>query len=402
MLVYFAIILIVLIGFCGLAVDAGRVELRRLQLQGAADDAAVASAAEWQAGNGNWQATAGLEANSYLAGNNLPAASADTPVVAPATGPYAADFNTVQVTLHQTVSTTFLGILEHGSSSVALTVSAIARLPPCAYFFASPAVSNGNASGGYGAQLQETILNTTCPVWSRTGLLVDSSSQMTGSAGALSGTPDASQILGTVSPAVSYLRPQQPDPLGYLQAPVFARCDHTNVSYSSTVTISPGTWCGGLNASGATLNLQPGLYVITGGANWSNTTVNGSGVTLYFTQGGGSGFGTFSVSNQSSVNFSAPVDGSDGGLPGILVFLDRAWSGGNEDFACNHATFQGDGVMYSQATGMSLVQCSLSAPHYFSLVTANLSATGSSLAFSANYQTLLNGSPLHNDVSLVQ
>ena len=402
MLVYFAVILTVLIGFCGLAVDAGRVELRRLQLQGAVDDAAVASAAEWQSGNSNWQATAGLEANAYLAGNNLPAAAVDAPVVAPAAGLYAGDFNTVQVTLHQTVPTIFLGILEQGSSSVSLSVSAAARLPPCAYFSASPAVSSGNASGGYGAQLSATSIATTCPVWSRTGLLVDSSSQMTGSAGALSGAPGSSQIMGTVSPAVSYLRPQQADPLGYLHAPTFAHCDHTNVSYSSTATLSPGTWCGGLNASGATLNLQPGLYLITGGANWSNTTVNGSGVTLYFTQGGGSGFGTFNVNNHSSIHLSAPVDASDGGLPGVLVFTDRNWSGGNEDLLCDHSTFRGDGVLYSEATGMSQVQCSLSGPNYFSLVTANLSATGSNLAFSANYQTLLSGSPLHNNVSLVQ
>ena len=402
MLVYFAVILTVLLGFCGLAVDAGRVEMRQLQLQAAVDDAAVTSAAEWQSGNGNWQAAAALEANSYLAGNNLPAASVDTPLVGPASGPYAADFSTVQVTLHQAIPTIFLGVLEHGSSSVALTATAAARVPPCASFFASPAAGSGNAGGGYGAQLSGTSLQTTCPVWSRTSFFVDGSSQITGSASAASAAPGSSQIAGTVSPAMSYLVPQQSDPLGYLQAPAFAHCDHTNVSYSGTATLAPGTWCGGLNASGATLNLQPGLYLITGGANWSNTTVNGAGVTLYFTQGGGSGFGTFNVSNHSTVSLSAPVDATSRGLPGVLVFADRAWSGGNDDLTCDHSSFSGDGILYSPATGVSLVQCSLSGPHYFSLVTANLSATGSSLGFSGNYQTLLGGSPLHNNVSLVQ
>ena len=402
MLVYFAVILTVLLGFCGLAVDVGRVELRQLQLQGAADDAAVATAAEWQSGNSNLQNVASTEANAYLAANNLPAATADTPVIAPSTGIYAGDFNAVQVTLHQTVPTVFLGLIEHGSTSLALQTSATARVPPCVYFLATPAVNQGSPGAGAGVQLAGTHLSLGCPAWSRTGMLVDSSSSMNGGAASASGPAGASQIAGSISPGMSYLAPQQSDPLAYLQAPAFAHCDHTNASYSSTVTLSPGTWCGGLNATGATLNLQPGLYLITGGANWSNTTVNGHGVTLYFTQGGGSGFGTFSLSNHSMLNLNAPVDSSDGGLPGVLLFADRAWSGGNEDLQCNNSTVQGDGIVYTPATGVSVVSCSLSGPDYFTLVTANLYASGATLAFSANFNGLSGGSPLHNNVSLVQ
>jgi Flp pilus assembly protein TadG len=43
---YFAIILTILLGFCGLAVDIGRIELRTNQQQAAADAGALAGAGE--------------------------------------------------------------------------------------------------------------------------------------------------------------------------------------------------------------------------------------------------------------------------------------------------------------------------------------------------------------------
>ena len=398
MLVYFAAILVVLLGFCGLAIDVGRVELRMLQLQAAADDAALTTAAEYQAGNNNWQQAAATEAATY----NLPALTVDTPVKAPATGPYANDFSTFQVTLHQTVPTIFLGLLSHATSALPLTATASARLPPCAYFFASPAVNNGFSNQGVGAHLASMSLSPICPVWSRTGFLVDGFASINGAPAHTSGAPGQSQILGSTSPAISYQTPAQTDPLAWIPAPAFSHCDHTNVSYNGTATLSPGTWCGGLNASNATLTLQPGLYLITGGANWANSTLTGTGVTLYFTQGGGSGFGTFSLNNHSTMNLSAPTSAADGGIPGILLFADRAWTGGNQDFQFNTSTFRGDGILYTSATGIYDWQTGMSGPNYFSMVTANLYAYNAGIAFSGNYATLASGSPLHNNVSLVQ
>lgn len=405
MLVYFAVLLTVLLGFCGLAIDVGRVELRELQLQGAADDAAVSSAAQLQQGDSNWQQAASAEATAYLAANGIPVATVDTPVQGPASGAYAGDQSVVQVTLHQTMPTVFLGLIEHGSSSVALSASAMARLPPCAYFTAKPPVNVGSSNQRVGVYLAGTAMSAACPVWTSTGWVVDGSSSVNGgpagSAGA-SGAAGGSQIQGQVSPAMSYLTPQQSDPLAYVQAPAFAQCDHKNMSYTGTATLSPGTWCGGLNASGATLTLQPGLYVITGGAVWSNSTISGTGVTLYFTQGGGSGFGTFSLISQSTMKLSAPLDATNGGIPGVVLFGDRAWSGSSADFLFDSSSVSGDGIFYTTGTGIVDRQCNMSGPNYFSMVTANLYSLGATIGFSGNYNSLAGGSPLHNNISLVQ
>ena len=402
MLVYFAVLLTILLGFCGLAIDVGRIELRELQLQGAADGAAMSAAAQLQAGDQNWQNAASTEAAAYLAANGIAAATVDAPVVGPATGPYADDQSVVQVTLHQGVPTIFLGLISQASSSVALSATAMARMPPCSYFSATPPVSVGSSIAKAGVFLAGANVNSSCPVWTSTGWIVDGGSSVSGAQTGASGGPDASEVQGSVSPAMVYREPTQNDPLAYLAAPVFKKCDHTNVSYGGAATLSPGTWCGGLNANGATLTLQPGLFVITGGAVWSNSTISGTGVTLYLTQGGGSGFGVFSVNSGSTMKLSAPVDGSNGGLPGVLLFADRAWSGSGDDLLCDSSTMQGDGVIYSKGTGLFSRQCSLSGPDYFSLVTSNLYALGGQVTFSGNYTSLAGASPLHNNISLVQ
>ncbi len=88
--------------------------------------------------------------------------------------------------------------------------------------------------------------------------------------------------------------------------------------------MSAGTYCGGLTLNNATVVLDAGLYIITGRLSMTKGTVDGvSGVTLYFTSGGGSGYGAVSVTGSAPGNYqfssnlllAAPTSSSGGGIP---------------------------------------------------------------------------------------
>lgn len=112
------------------------------------------------------------------------------------------------------------------------------------------------------------------------------------------------------------------DPLEGLQKPVVSNCNgngngkKNSVGSGETVTLSPGTFCGGLTIQG-NATLSPGVYVINDGQLSVNAqaAVNGTGVTFYFT-GPKSGF---TINGGASVNIEAPTSGTYGG---IVIFQD--------------------------------------------------------------------------------
>jgi hypothetical protein len=78
---------------------------------------------------------------------------------------------------------------------------------------------------------------------------------------------------------------------------------------SGTVTLNPGTYCGGINFNGSgTLTLNPGLYVLKSGSMILNSgwTVNGTGVTFYFADQSS----YIQFNSNVSANLSAPTTGS--------------------------------------------------------------------------------------------
>ncbi len=402
MLVYFGVIVVVLLGFCGLAVDVGRMELRTAQLQAAADEGAITAAAEAQRSSGSNQQSGALNAGStnvaaVETANNVPTANTTVTIVnQPATGPFSNDLFAVQTTITQKLPLTFISLITH-SSTTSLTATATALVPPCAFFFTNAGTSN------FGFYLASARFYSPCPVYARTGYTVDGYSSYNYGQPRASGAGGASQIAGSMYPSPVYNVPIQKDPLAYVTAPTFSGCNYTNAVYTTAQTLQPGTYCGGLTVKGTAVTLQPGLYVVTGGVHFTaGATVSGTGVTLYLTQGGGSGFGTFKLDTNSKMYVNAPTDNTAGGIPGVVLFADRAWIGGNEDFSFDTATYNGDGVIYVRGTGVYDWSCNLSGPNYFSIVTENMYSFGSTMQVNNNYASLPGGNPLHVTVSLVQ
>jgi hypothetical protein len=77
--------------------------------------------------------------------------------------------------------------------------------------------------------------------------------------------------------------------------------------------------------SGATLNLEPGAYILDKGnfAVSGNATVNGAGVTIILTSHSRSSYGTVDIRGGSTIAISAPGNGAAGGIPGIAIWIDE-------------------------------------------------------------------------------
>ncbi|WP_316176909.1 MULTISPECIES: Tad domain-containing protein [unclassified Bradyrhizobium] len=97
---------------------------------------------------------------------------------------------------------------------------------------------------------------------------------------------------------------------GKLPAVTVGACTTNNKVYDpGSVTLSPGVYCGATNFNGSgTLTLNPGLYIIKGGAMTFNSgwTVTGSGVTFYLVDQNA----TLTFNGNVNATLSAPTSGT--------------------------------------------------------------------------------------------
>jgi hypothetical protein len=145
--------------------------------------------------------------------------------------------------------------------------------------------------------------------------------------------PSSALNNGTPNTGVSHIS----DPLAGLPVPATGSytCDaaHTNVTIDggASVTLSPGTYCGGITVKNGTLTLGSGIYVLAGGGLVANAQggIDGSaGVLIYntfdSTHSFGSNCGSLTcgvyVNSNANVNLKAMTSGT---YAGILYFEDR-------------------------------------------------------------------------------
>ena len=138
MLVAFVLVLSVLLGCCGLALDIGLLELKQVQLQNAADAAALEATFQMEREETSTSASAiadytaaavaGAAENGFV--NNV---NGVTVVVhmPPTAGLYAANQAAVQVLVSQPVSTIFK------AGSYTISAKATGVVPPCVYFMSA-------------------------------------------------------------------------------------------------------------------------------------------------------------------------------------------------------------------------------------------------------------------------
>jgi len=396
MLPLFGITLPVLILLCGLSIDLGMLELQYQRMQTAADAAAISAELEAERGTGNWITLGKQDASQNGFTDGVNGTSVSVAQFANF-GAYSGRYDGLQVTITKPMKTLFMGALNGGY--VNETVRSVALITPCLYTLGTGKLQNQSIIVYTGS-----LLATSCPIYA-TAVNVLSNGNVAVEAVNVSGSASSSSNAGFIYPSPVYNVPVVTDPLASIVSPSFSSCNHTSYSLTSgTATLSPGTFCKGLNITNATVTLNPGLYVITGGANWSNATVSGNGVTLYFTSGGGGSYGQFLIQNGSHITISAANDSSYGATPAILVFADRNWTAtGGQDFQLISSTMSGDGIWYIPHAGLEVwSDGTYTAPHYLGVVADNIFTAGTYFEPVNNYSYVSTGNPFRSQGPLVQ
>ena len=185
-------------------------------------------------------------------------------------------------------------------------------------------MSNGGATGsGSNASVNITTFNNAVmsQVWTRGSYTVSSY---------LSVTPTPANALTNQSGYAV-------DPYSSLPTPTPGSCTYTNYTppSGSNVTLSPGTYCGGLTISGkSNVHFQAGTYYIANGdlviqsdnnvdcSTCSTATGSVVGITFVLTQttGNNSNIGGVSITAMNTVSLNAP---STGTYAGVLFYQDR-------------------------------------------------------------------------------
>lgn len=381
-----AILLLVLLGVSGFALDAGNLTSYKHRMQSAADAAAVAGAREVKRkssiSNGDLLTFVQHDAtnNGFTDGSNGISVTVNH---GPATGTYAGDSKYVEVLISRAVPTYFMSLF--GRTTVTVGARGVAGLSGggngCVYSLSSIA-GKGLETSGSGS-----ITLTGCDVYvnavSSTAFCVGSGWTFTAQHIYVVG--DDTCTSGTVNPAATTGSASVTDPLAGIATPtVGSPCINANIPTGATTTLSQGTYCGDLQVSGTgtVVNFNAGTYVITGGGLVvkSAATVNGTGVTFYTT-----GTKPSSFTNTTHINLSAPTTGT---YAGILLF-------GIGDKPSNSNVFNSDdqqlnGIIYFphqhiewKGNGGSMT----------SLISDTIKFTGGS-SLGADFSALAGGSPL--------
>ncbi|MEO1066102.1 MAG: TadE/TadG family type IV pilus assembly protein, partial [Pseudomonadota bacterium] len=182
-----------------------------------------------------------------------------------------------------------------------------------------------NPSRGINMLRSAQVTANNCGIFSNSvspeGIVVNTSSTLSGSSIYSSG--GFVGALNSFSPQPVTDAPPIADPLAERAPPVPEACQpsKTNLSFTNGFrTLDPGTYCGGINVGGkATLNLNPGVYIIRDGPLTirGNATLQGDHVGFYFTGDDAA----FEFGTSTQINVTAP---SDGVMAGILFFEDRS------------------------------------------------------------------------------
>lgn len=444
-LVIMALCLVVLIGFLGLAIDMGHLQLEKHRLQNAADAAALAAALEIRVCGDTPNCSAmQTAAQQSLIENGIPANVSATncastsssgvsltlnhPVCAVAGDPNSGNLRVVEIMLARQVDMYFARVFGFRTATIRARAEA-KRVPngPCIYAL------NRSSLGAINVSLLAAVVST-CGI-------VDESSSPSAFTCLLSASVSAKAIqiaggstgllcLTSPTPQVGADIPDPADPLAFLPKPNVPGCgSSTGPPYhgaSGPVTVLLGkadfyadqAYCGGITIGPlATATFHPGIYVlkskvgllglVSGGLNISLASVV-SGTDVMFYNYGPRGSIVFTPLTLGgilgSTNLTASTNGTYGG---ILFFQDP----GNTDPATlllsSSLGSKLEGAYYFPTANVDVALSGPSAYNYlvankinFMLLTAGLAQT---TRFSNDYSTLANTSPLGGDNSeLVQ
>lgn len=321
--VLIALLLPMLMGFLALSIDVGYMLLTRNRMQIAADSAAIAAADALMHNQGIDAATAMAQTAAVANGFTDQVSMTSVAVLIPPTGtaPFSQDSNYVRVTVSQTVPTflaSFFGIASSLRSAYAIAGPASSG-NPCLLSLSSSGSGVVSASGNV------TMTANGCGIFSNS--TSPSSIMLNGNvtlnASTISTVGGVSKSGNVTTSPVTTGAAKTADPFLNVTYPSFSGCSFTNYSASGNglVTLTPGTYCGGINISGNhVVNLTPGLYTLYGGGfnvSGNVSPISGTGVSFYNTGSGTTGpnaYAALDLSGNSMLDLSAPLTGANAGM----------------------------------------------------------------------------------------
>ena len=380
----------------GLALDAGMMQLRKVPLPHAAAAAALGAVYEKARANDDWASAGMADAalNGFTNGVNGVTIRFASP---PTSGRYAGNSDAIQATVSQSYPAAFMGLVS-GSSYVNPRTSAVAAgsiNPDCVYLMglgsSNYTVVVANYTGFY-SSCNKYLNSVSRSLSNQSGstLIVSGSSSIK-----IQGTSTTSNLFGYTSPSPAFGSASEEDPLGYEVPPAFSSCTYTNTSLTSTTTLNPGTYCGGIAITGASVSFNPGLYIVTGDMTWqSGSTITGTGRTFYLTTGGVSSYGSLNILS-SNVSLSAPTSTGSGGITGSGFFIDRNWSNqGNQGIQVKSSYVATNGIWNALNTGLNNYISTITGSTCLGLAVDNITTWSSTFTIpSPNDSSLTGGSP---------
>ncbi|HLH71885.1 MAG TPA: pilus assembly protein TadG-related protein, partial [Chloroflexota bacterium] len=325
-LVFVAVMMLVLIGFVGLAIDTGISMLTYRQAQNAADAAALGAASTFGQGLGQ---SAAVSTAQFVAQQNGFSSSDLTLTFLDGQGNPTADSTQimqVRIVIQHTFATTFMQILGVKTSTV--TTSAVAGVWQallCGVCLLSPNGSPALSLTGNGS------ISVT-----GNGIIVNSSAsnaaELTGNGNLTAttiGIVGGWSAIGNGRFTPSPVRARAvPDPLAAVPVPSTSGPVLPSIALSGNQngTASPGIYQTLSVTGNGNLTLQPGVYIIFGSTGsvslTGNGKIQGDNVMLYFTCGttqpaacqSGQKGASLSLTGNGSFEVTAPTSGTYQGL----------------------------------------------------------------------------------------
>ncbi len=398
-LIMTAAMMVALMGFMGLGLDVGMLYQHRRVLQTAADAGALGGGAEIYRGQTSLITSSALAAtaeNGYADGTEGVTVTVNRP---PLSGSYVGDDDAVEVLIAQPSPSYFMRVF--GWTSVGVSARAVAWAGAndrnCIYVMED---TDQNAFSYNSSARLDAACGLRVNSGDSWGTHLTSNANVSVESASLTGSyvEESSSALDAASGVRTDVWPRAPDPLGYLVEPASGLgCGFVDLELDQPVAILwPGVYCGTLTLKNNTrATLMPGLYVIRGGPlkTESNSILEGDGVTIFLTEGGGYDFEPMSFQSSSIVDLSAPTAGP---YAGILFWGDDD-AGQETDMHRfeSVSTHRLEGTLYFPRHILSIESSSVITAAYTIIVARALVGDSNSfLDIKADYSSLAGGSPL--------
>jgi hypothetical protein len=325
-LIYTGFIVAILLGFGGLAVDAGMWYATKRSAQTAADSAAIAGSLEVARGSGSTVAKSKAKGDAE---RNIGPLVLDCPTEVvtgcidvnnpPTSGPSTTNASAVEAIVRQPVPGFLSSVIFGEPVTVAARSVASTRIAEACVYVMNPSEDSalhipGTASVNMNCGAQ---VNSDSPI----AIDQDGTACMNATSLATAGGADGDCL----TPTPEEDMPETEDPFAYLTAPAAAggACDYTSlVHVTSPTTLDPGNYCGGLVID-ADVTFNPGEYVMDGEGLQiqGNSTVTGDEVSFYFPDTvtgydppGPTPPRSLYIAGTTAVDLSAPITGDYQGV----------------------------------------------------------------------------------------